>query len=555
MRLVLFPVLVYLVLALVLTWPTALELGHTVPGGAHTDTWNSLWSLQHVTQAISNGRPIWFSNSLHFPDGGSFVVSDPLGAALVFPVSVLLGNTKAYSVLVWFQLMFTGWTMHMFATSFLYWRRGSGGAGWGPWISGVSLMVSPLMMSHVHNGATEALSAGWTVLAIWMAWRASVLRTTRAVLIAGVCLALASIAHWYGGVVAFVFAVALALWGNGEERGFRVAARWYVVVVGLLCTVPLASAFSNASTGADALVEIKAPEVVHQTTRTTGAADPIVYVHPGSHLSPNFREVSRNDERFMHVHYLGVFGLGFAIWGIVRRRNHATGFVLFAGASCLFLSMGPVLLHDARAVTFFGDLAIPLPFWLVEDLPGVRSLSLPWKLALGPMIAVALLAGVALDQRGTRWAMAALALLWIDARILSPASELPITLNVRPPAPLIGLAAAPDGAVINYPLQPGRPYLFEQTIHGKPLAGLLNQVANPQGMRLWRRIHAESKSSPDTFHRAVSSTAKRLGIRYLVIHPDPDAEPDVYSASVRKIEKLFPVPQWGRGQIRVVPLW
>jgi hypothetical protein len=213
------------------------------------------------------------------------------------------------------------------------------------------------------------------------------------------------------------------------------------------------------------------------------------------------------------------------------------------------------LVHDANAVMLFGNLAIPLPFWLMEDLPVLRSLSQPWHLALGPVIAVALLAGVALDQRGKRWALAALVLLWIDARVFSPSSELSLALDVRPSAPLLGLASAPAGAVINYPLQPSRPYLYEQTIHGKPLAAMFNQVTNPQAMRLWRRIHAESKSNPDTFHRAVSATAKRLGIRYLVIHSDPDAEPDVYSASVRKIEKLFEIPQWGQGQTRVVPLW
>ena len=97
--------------------------------------------------------------------------------------------------------------------------------------------------------------------------------------------------------------------------------------------------------------------------------------------------------------------------------------------------------------------------------------------------------------------------------------------------------------------------MAEQVIHGKPIAGMLNQVANTQAMRLWGRIRTESQSDPDTFHRAVSSTAERLGIRYLVIHADPDAEPDVYSQAVIELERLFGVPEWGRGQTRVVPLW
>ena len=337
-------------------------------------------------------------------------------------------------------------------------------------------------------------------------------------------------------------------------RGFRGATRWYVVVLGLLFAVVLTRASAETG-GLGSVIDERSSEEIHETTRTLGAADPLVYVLPGSHLSPNFREISWHNERVVHVHYLGLCALGIALWGVVRRRHRATGFLILAGGCSLALSLGPVLIRDAEAVLLFGTLAVPLPFWLLEDFPVFQSVSQPWQLALGPMITVALLAGVALDQRGKRWALTALLFVWIDARVLSPAAEVPGSLDIQPEAPLVGLSEAPAGAVINYPLQRSRPYLFEQTIHGKPIAGTFNRVANPQAMRLWRRIHAESENSPDTFHRAVSSTAKRLGIRYLVIHPDPDAEPDVYSASVRKIEKLFPVPEWGRGQIRVVPLW
>jgi hypothetical protein len=145
--------------------------------------------------------------------------------------------------------------------------------------------------------------------------------------------------------------------------------------------------------------------------------------------------------------------------------------------------------------------------------------------------------------------------LTLEARVLSPAAGLPGTVDITPEASILGLRAAPEGAVVNYPIQPGRAYLAEQRVHRKPIAGLLNQVANTQAMRLWGRILTESKSDPDTFHRAISSTAERLGIRYVVIHTDPDAEPDLYTHAVGELERLFGVPDWGRGQTRVVKLW
>jgi hypothetical protein len=214
-----------------------------------------------------------------------------------------------------------------------------------------------------------------------------------------------------------------------------------------------------------------------------------------------------------------------------------------------------VLVHNGSPVIFGGELVVPLPYFIVEGLPGFDSLSLLYRLALGPVIALSMLAGLAIDQRGRRMTMAAIALIWIELRWLSPAAALPDTVDITPAPGLIGLADAPDGAVMNYPLQPGRAYMYEQTIHGKPVAGSLNQVANRQSRRLWKRIGAEASRSPDAFHRAVTSTAQRLGIRYLVVHMDPDAEPDPFSESVRKLERLFPPPEWGQGQVRVLKLW
>ena len=37
-------------------------------------------------------------------------------------------------------------------------------------MSGVAFMSSAILASHIHNGASETWSAGWTVLAIWMVW-------------------------------------------------------------------------------------------------------------------------------------------------------------------------------------------------------------------------------------------------------------------------------------------------------------------------------------------------------------------------------------------------
>ncbi|MAY82060.1 MAG: hypothetical protein CL930_14930 [Deltaproteobacteria bacterium] len=550
----LLPFLVYLLVAITVTWSAFVGVGEVVPGDVRTDVWNSLWSLDVVATAMEEGRLPFETQSINFPDGGVFVVSDPLGALLATPIVWMRGLNTGFSWLVWFQLAFGGTMMHRFATEYLSWRRGSGSTRLAPWLSGMSFTIAPLMMSHVQNGATEALSGGWTVLAVWMCWRASVRGSIFSAVVAAFCLFLASVGHWYGGVVAFLFAGSLLVMGNGEGRLHHIHARALSLLLGMAFVLPLAWAVQNLATDADSLLVIKNAEILESMRRTLGPADPLGYLVPGEFRSPDFYEISRNDERFVHSHYLGWSLIGLSVWGVVRRRR-ATGFLVLSAIVCGVLSLGPVLVSGGSPVVFAGSLVVPLPFFLVESMPGFSSLSLLYRLALGPVIALCLLAGMAIDQRGKRMLIGALALVWIELRWLSPVASLPTTVNVVPYTSLVALADAPDGAVMNYPLQPGRAYLYEQTIHRKPVAGSLNKVTNRQSERLWKRIMAEMNQSPDAFHRAVSTTAERLGIRYLVVHTDPYAEPDTYTEAVRRLERLFPPDDWGQGQVRVLKLW
>ena len=554
MRTWFYRAVIYACLAVVLTWPAAAQLGDVIPGADRTDTWNSLWSLNFWADRLASGGVPWEVERLNFPAGGSLLISDPLGATLAAPAVWLLGPHIAFSLLALAQMTFSGLVMHGFSEAFLTWRRGTGEAGMGPFVSGVAFISAPLLASHLHNGATETWSAGWTVLAIWMVWADTVQPSRRRVLAAALALLGASMAHWYGGIVAFIFAGYITAFGVGERPQKGLMRRFTGLLIGLTLTVGLAGSTAQIHRADDSIVEIKSSEMVRFTTRSTGAADPLTYVMPGDHRSPDFRKLSANNERYMHSHYLGLVVLGLGAWGWVRRRRH-TGFLVLGSVTCLLLSLGPVLMHSARPVLILGDLGIPLPFLFLESLPGFDALSLPWKLALGPVIGLSVLSGLAVDQRGRRVILAALSLIALDALWMAPTAERPRVLSVAPSPALQGLKSAPPGAVINYPLAHGRGYLAEQIQHGKPIAGMLNRVGNEPANRLWRRIQAESRKDPDTFHRAVSSTAERLGIRYLVIHTDPDAEPDMYTSAVTQMERLFGVPEWGQGQTRVIQLW
>ena len=136
--------LMYSMLAVVLTWPAAGQLGEVLPGSDRTDTWNSLWSLHVWADQLAGGRVPWAIERLNFPEGGTLLISDPLGASLAAPAVWLLGPYVAFTLLVLFQFTFSGLVMHGFAEAFLRWRRGAGGSGSGPFVSGVAFMSSAI---------------------------------------------------------------------------------------------------------------------------------------------------------------------------------------------------------------------------------------------------------------------------------------------------------------------------------------------------------------------------------------------------------------------------
>ena len=102
-----FIALIYLVFAAAITWPTAVQLGASIPGAERTDTWNSYWAIHHVVECIKNGDSIGFTSALNFPKGGSVVVNDPLGVGLILPIALLFDTAVAYGLLVLFQVVGT----------------------------------------------------------------------------------------------------------------------------------------------------------------------------------------------------------------------------------------------------------------------------------------------------------------------------------------------------------------------------------------------------------------------------------------------------------------
>lgn len=537
----------YLGLAIFSTWPALPQIGRAVPGADRTDVWNALWSLHFVRSALVEGRLPWRTELLDPPRGGTLLVADPINALLSLPLGLVFELPATWTVLVLVHLWLLGWVGHRFARDLAV-ERGLPGEPAG-FVAGVACATAPVVLAAIHNGTSEGVPAGLILLSAWAGWAAVRRGGAGRLVLAILALVLASLSSAYGAVVAFLFAGALLIFpprgsiGRGQGRGSALA----VLVLALVLVAPVYMGIQRAATGEENLVRIKHERELATVRRSTGPADLRGFVIGGDFRSPDFREISRYGEQFIHCHYLGAVALAAAL--LALRRRQGEGWIWLGGSLALVLSLGPVLVADGAAVIIAGDRAIPLPYLLVERLPGFRSLSLLHRLTLGPALALGLVAGLGAASARRPAAVAAVLslLILVEGRLLSPMQGLPDAVEVVAPKLLSPLRDAPEGVVLNHPVVGGRAYLYEQTLHGKPIAGTLNFPNNALGIRAWRELILAAEalgSDPDeqallAFRERVGKRARAVGVRYVVLHEDPVARPDMHDVAASAVAAAF----------------
>ena len=517
-----------------------------MPGAGRTDLWNSLWGFWYGGAALREGRLPWRTELLGWPDGGVLLPADPVNLILAAPLTWSVGVAAAYGLLVLGHLTFSGVAAHLLAREV----QGADRAGW---VAGVGWMCAPVMISAAQNGTSEALAGGWLAMAALALLRAAreerwaAMRWARA----GLWLALATAASWYMGGCGWLLLAAIALVGvEGARRGDVLRRLAAAGALALVLTAPLAAVTHAAATHESNLVGIKHEKELDTVRRSTGAADPRGWFMAGDWRSPDFRETSAYGEEFIHCHYLGftlIIGAAFT------RRRRSSAALGLAGLAGFALAHGPVVVLDAGPLILDGRLAVPMPYFLVEDLPGFSSLSLVFRLGAAPALAAAVLAGGA-ALHGPRWVPAlAAAVVVAELRLIAPTAGLPEHEPAAIASGVMALAALPEGAVMNAPLAGGRPYLYEQTSHGRPIAGTLNFPANEAAQDVWRALLDPRRPAANRARRA-ARVAREAHIRYLVVHDDPIHRPDRHDEAVESLRRVSP-PIIAEDGVEVFDLW
>lgn len=535
----------YLLLACLTTWPAAVRIGSAVPGAGRTDIWNSLWSIWFAQYNFDLKGLSLDTTLISFPRGGRLLVADPLASVLVGPLIPFLGVPVSYTLLVLGQLVLAGVVAHRLVEDILA-SRGAVRPGAG-WIAGVGFATAPVLLAGIHNGTSESFSGGWTALAVWMAWRAACSGGIGRVIIAALCVVLGSVASWYSAMNIFLFLGAMLLLSPTGGWRDHLGARLGVIVLSLVLVAPLAYAVHHTAIHPDNLVSIKNVRELMGIRRSTGPADILGFFAPFDFRSPDFRTLSRYGEEFFHCHYLGMV----LIVGALCARRRGPGWLWVGGLLAGVLAMGPVLVRNGMPLIIFTDRAIPLPYFLFEGLPGFGSLSLLYRLTLGLSLALAILAGIGLS--GKRWWLV-VGLILVEGRLVSPMGGLPDVSDATISSALVALEDAPHGAVMNFPVAGGRGYLYEQTIHRKPVTDTLNFPNNLASRKVWQTMLDHGEDTPEEFIAYVGSVARREGVRYLVVHEDEEARPDMHDMAVRSVRAAY-APLEDADGVQVFQLW
>jgi hypothetical protein len=536
-------------LAVFWTWPTALSPATVVPGAERTDLWDSLWSFWYVHEQISHGKlPLHADGLLNHPDGGLLWVADPLNALLMLPLLAVASLPLAWSLLVLLHQVFAGVAAYGLC-------RELSGSDRAAWVGSVAYGSAPLMLSHIHNGASEAVGMGWLAAAAWALCR--VRSGVGGVGLAGLLVGLCAIGQWYAGLSVGLLTLLLA--ADCGLAGDGAASRRLLLslALGLAVAAPVAALSLWASTTEGNLVGIKAAKELNSVRRTIGPADPVGFFVGGDYRSPDFRELSRYGEEYIHCTYLGWAAILAALVGLTspQRRRGGLVWLVVLGVG-MILAMGPVLARFGEPVILPGRRAIPLPYLLLEKLPGFSSLSLLWRLSQLSVLALAVLAtkGIA-GHRWERWLAPLFVVAFVaEVRWLSPMAGKPDHTRIEEEAPLIALRDAPEGAVMNFPIAGGRAYLYEQTVHEKALAGTLNFPNNKASMAVWRAALRNKDAGPEQLRAELRQAAQAVGVRYLVVHVDPMARPDQHDIAVRAIKEAF-TPLSEIPSLKVYALW
>ena len=471
------------VLAVVASWPVAVNLAGVAIGHELSGCWRTIWAHWWTLERIAaDGAWPLTSQEIAFPRSGPFSSIAPVNDALSLPLQLMFGLVPAYNLVVLFHIVLAGTGAYALA-------RQAGCQHLGGIVAGTAFGFNAFFLSYgVASAVAETQTMGWIAwflaAVIWLVRHPGMV----SMLCAAVLFVITALSSHYWALFAAMFSpfVGLATLRDRRTAGQPwISARlvgWVllsVLVAGALFWVPGGALMETYQAQgavledyADRKQELLPPNVM--ASHAHDLATLVGFLLPGK----GSFAVHEDMDRLIQSTYAGWLMLGLALIGLGRGRRR---WAVMAAVG-MVLSCGPYLLLSESS--YQED---PVPWWLLlrDHVPVTRMITSYVRFSVFFFIGAAVLAGHGAERlisQGrpsllkTGLGLALAAAIYGEMRWFSPI-PLPLpTANAEIPSASYGLATLPkEGAVLDWPQRyPDRSvevsrYFFFQSAHARPI--------------------------------------------------------------------------------------
>jgi hypothetical protein len=594
-------VVLFVVLAVVMTWPLARHLGTHVPGSytwafdEYTFVWNSWWFRYAL---FDLGQNPLYSTHTFYPLGISLVLYtyNLFNALISLPLQPFLSLPAISNLTFLLATVLSGYGTFLLVETLLTTSRSrtrSAGsrvtqvaAFLAPAIAGLIYTFGSYRMVYAAIGHYDMWSTAWIpVYALFLVKTIREPRMRNAVL-AGIFVVLAMLCEMIFGVFLGMLTLILLAFVVGRKGRADVAGGWpallrRLLVMGLVATLlylPVLVPILGEMFGGYELAGWGDAEKL--SVDLLGLVTPTALHSLGGDWAETLRQTQEGTSRFRDVNtvFLGWASLALAIVGAVRYRRRLAAWISSFVVLTAF-SLGPLLQINGRSVFDLDGLLVnvPLPFILLHYIPLVKANRVPNRFSVVLMLSLAVLAGFGAywllnkignsKQRMVRLALVPCTLL-LAALVLWEHWSVPLPLtDARIPSVYEQVAADPgDYAILQLPMgwrnsfgvqgaESTQTQYYQTYHHKRLLSGNISR--NPpfkfdyfrQVPILDSLIRIQTYGEVDAERRAADqATAAEFvsfyDIRYVVVAPGVPGRPpyvDTRDEAVVYIEKVLPL--------------
>lgn len=482
-------VLLYVALTCLLVWPVVAGLWRAeVPGWEGDNLYyvRSMWWLKHALFDL--GIPPFFDPTVYYPVGHSLARSELTApnTVLALPITLTAGPATAYSVILLFSFVATGF----FAYLWIWRLTGSRAAAM---LGGTIVAFLPFRFAHLV-GHLPQMTTQWLVLSLYAFEQFLDRRTLRRAALLGLAVALSALGSWYYGfALGLIFGV-YALARTWRSQVWRERAWWTgiatAVSVAVLLMLPFLVEMLKLST-AGALQR----SLAEMQSWALNVYDPFIpnvrHVLWGSQASAWFPDHSKLWVE--KVHCLGYVALALAAVGLWSWRKQYPRIIWALAIAWLlsysialgpFLKWGDALVRvpaprvvaelagriaggdrEAEVIRGFVEVGVPVPLpsmFMYKFVPLTKSMRVMARFSVWTGFMTAALAGFGVLTLITalrrRWGPAVphlVVALLIALVAFESWTEVPVT-HVGPRAVDLWLAEQPeDVLIVEMPVEQG----------------------------------------------------------------------------------------------------